>query len=66
MFLLLVVGMLYFTLLSSCYFSQGGRFMINSMFDAREVLIPGSAYDRSNGTSNGMYTNMHTHTHRGE
>ena len=33
--------------------NPGDRFMINSMFDAREVLIPGSAYDRSNGTSNG-------------
>ena len=26
---------------------QGGRFMSTAMFDAREVLIPGSAYDRS-------------------
>lgn len=27
---------------------QGGRFMSTAMYDAREVLIPGSAYDRSN------------------
>ena len=27
---------------------QGGRFMSTAMFDAREVLIPGSAYDRNN------------------
>lgn len=25
---------------------QGGRFMNNTMFDARELLVPGSAYDR--------------------
>ncbi|XP_050403734.1 regulator of nonsense transcripts 1 [Patella vulgata] len=28
--------------------NPGGRFMSNTMFDAREVLIPGSAYDRTN------------------
>lgn len=27
---------------------QGGRFMSTAMYDAREALIPGSAYDRSN------------------
>lgn len=27
--------------------NPGGRFMSNTMFDAREVLIPGSIYDRS-------------------
>lgn len=27
--------------------NPGGRFMSSSMFSAREVLIPGSAYDRS-------------------
>ena len=35
---------------------QGGRFMVSAMFDAREVLIPGSAYDRSNtNVSNGKF-----------
>lgn len=29
--------------------NPGGRFMSNTMFDAREVLIPGSMYDRSVG-----------------
>ncbi|KAL4227542.1 ATP-dependent helicase NAM7 [Mactra antiquata] len=29
--------------------NPGGRFMSNTMFDAREVLIPGSIYDRSVG-----------------
>lgn len=29
-------------------FCQGGRFMSTAMYDAREALIPGSAYDRSN------------------
>lgn len=28
--------------------NPGGRFMSMTMFDAREVLIPGSAYDRNN------------------
>lgn len=27
---------------------QGGRFMSTAMYDAREALIPGSVYDRSN------------------
>ena len=27
---------------------QGARFMTTAMYDAREALIPGSAYDRSN------------------
>ena len=27
--------------------NPGGRFMSSTMFSAREVLIPGSAYDRS-------------------
>jgi hypothetical protein len=26
---------------------QGARFMSTAMYDAREALIPGSAYDRS-------------------
>lgn len=31
-----------------CSFAlQGGRFMSTAMYDAREALIPGSAYDRS-------------------
>ncbi|KAH3839137.1 regulator of nonsense transcripts 1-like [Dreissena polymorpha] len=29
--------------------NPGGRFMSNTMFDAREVLIPGGSYDRSVG-----------------
>lgn len=29
------------------FFFQGGRFMSTAMYDAREALIPGSAYDRS-------------------
>ena len=33
--------------------NPGGRFMSTAMFDAREVLIPGSAYDRNAPTSNG-------------
>lgn len=33
-------------------FLQGGRFMSTAMYDAREALIPGSAYDRS---STGIY-----------
>ena len=33
---------------------QGGRFMSTAMFDAREVLIPGSAYDRSAPQTNGL------------
>jgi hypothetical protein len=28
------------------FFPQGGRFMSNTMFDARELLVPGSVYDR--------------------
>lgn len=35
----------------NCVF-QGGRFMSTAMYDAREALIPGSAYDRS---SAGIY-----------
>jgi regulator of nonsense transcripts 1 len=31
--------------------NPGGRFMNSTMFNAREVLIPGSAYDRSGGQS---------------
>ena len=30
--------------------NPGGRYMSTTMFDAREVLIPGSAYDRTNGS----------------
>lgn len=33
--------------------NPGGRFMSNTMFDAREVLIPGSVYDRLNGKPGG-------------
>lgn len=28
--------------------SQGARFMTTAMYDAREAMIPGSVYDRSN------------------
>ncbi|GFO35773.1 regulator of nonsense transcripts 1 [Plakobranchus ocellatus] len=30
--------------------NPGGRFMSNTMFDARELLVPGSAYDRANSS----------------
>jgi len=30
--------------------NPGGRFMSNTMFDARELLVPGSAYDKGNHT----------------
>ncbi|CAG5132003.1 unnamed protein product [Candidula unifasciata] len=30
--------------------NPGGRFMNNTMFDARELLVPGSAYDRANNS----------------
>ena len=35
--------------------------MISAMFDAREVLIPGSAYDRSNGAPTGtaIFIDLH-------
>lgn len=46
--------------------NPGGNFMSNMMADAREVLIPGSAYDRVN-SSNGMRFNpgdrYHHHQH---
>ena len=35
------------------YFLKGGRFMSNTMFDAREALIPGGAYDRVNPHNGG-------------
>lgn len=38
--------------------NPGGRFMNNTMFSAREVMIPGSMYDRSglmNGAAPGFY-----------
>lgn len=34
---------------------QGGRFMSTAMYDAREALIPGSAYDRSNTGRDSVY-----------
>lgn len=34
---------------------QGGRFMSTAMYDAREALIPGSAYDRSNGNMSAVF-----------
>lgn len=37
-----------------CVF-QGGRFMSTAMYDAREALIPGSAYDRSNAGIHCIY-----------
>uniref|UniRef100_A0A673BRR1 ATP-dependent helicase RENT1 n=1 Tax=Sphaeramia orbicularis TaxID=375764 RepID=A0A673BRR1_9TELE len=40
--------------------NPGGRFMSTAMYDAREALIPGSAYDRS---SNGRTSNMYFQTH---
>uniref|UniRef100_A0AAX7T4H3 Upf1 domain-containing protein n=1 Tax=Astatotilapia calliptera TaxID=8154 RepID=A0AAX7T4H3_ASTCA len=40
--------------------NPGGRFMSTAMYDAREALIPGSAYDRSNG---GRPSNMYFQTH---
>lgn len=30
------------------FVSQGARFMTTAMYDAREAMIPGSVYDRSN------------------
>ena len=35
------------------YYLKGGRFMSNTMFDAREALIPGGAYDRVNPHNGG-------------
>ncbi|KAK0151478.1 Regulator of nonsense transcripts 1 [Merluccius polli] len=40
--------------------NPGGRFMSTAMYDAREALIPGSAYDRS---TNGRTANMYFQTH---
>ncbi|XP_070541842.1 regulator of nonsense transcripts 1-like [Ptychodera flava] len=47
--------------------NPGGRFMSTAMFDAREVMIPGSAYDRSGmGSSNMRYDNYYqTHDQMG-
>ncbi|KAF3690737.1 Regulator of nonsense transcripts 1 [Channa argus] len=41
--------------------NPGGRFMSTAMYDAREALIPGSAYDRSNaaGRPSSMYFQTH-------
>ncbi|CAG5115158.1 unnamed protein product [Candidula unifasciata] len=39
--------------------NPGGRFMSNTMFDARELLVPGSAYDRANNS----YREPVLHTH---
>uniref|UniRef100_A0AAQ6ISB4 Upf1 domain-containing protein n=1 Tax=Anabas testudineus TaxID=64144 RepID=A0AAQ6ISB4_ANATE len=41
--------------------NPGGRFMSTAMYDAREALIPGSAYDRSNAA--GRPSNMYFQTH---
>uniref|UniRef100_A0AAQ5XB37 Upf1 domain-containing protein n=1 Tax=Amphiprion ocellaris TaxID=80972 RepID=A0AAQ5XB37_AMPOC len=41
--------------------NPGGRFMSTAMYDAREALIPGSAYDRSNTA--GRPSNMYFQTH---
>ncbi|KAK7481622.1 hypothetical protein BaRGS_00027138 [Batillaria attramentaria] len=38
--------------------NPGGRFMSNTMFDARELLVPGSVYDRGMG-----YREPVVHTH---
>ncbi|MEQ2300435.1 ATP-dependent helicase NAM7, partial [Ameca splendens] len=40
--------------------NPGGRFMSTAMYNAREALIPGSAYDRS---SNGHPSNVYFQTH---
>ncbi|KAJ3594968.1 hypothetical protein NHX12_004273 [Muraenolepis orangiensis] len=40
--------------------NPGGRFMSTAMYDAREALIPGSAYDRS---INARTANMYFQTH---
>ena len=42
---------------------QGGRFMSTAMYDAREALIPGSAYDRSNTVLNMAETTRLVLTH---
>ncbi|XP_030582573.1 regulator of nonsense transcripts 1 isoform X1 [Archocentrus centrarchus] len=40
--------------------NPGGRFMSTAMYDAREALIPGSAYDRSNAPrQSSMYFQTH-------
>ncbi|XP_020791813.1 regulator of nonsense transcripts 1-like isoform X1 [Boleophthalmus pectinirostris] len=41
--------------------NPGGRFMSTAMYDAREALIPGSAYDRSSAP--GRPSNMYFQTH---
>uniref|UniRef100_A0AAQ4QSU0 Upf1 domain-containing protein n=1 Tax=Gasterosteus aculeatus aculeatus TaxID=481459 RepID=A0AAQ4QSU0_GASAC len=41
--------------------NPGGRFMSTAMYDAREALIPGSAYDRS--STAGRPSNMYFQTH---
>lgn len=41
-----------------CVF-QGGRFMSTAMYDAREALIPGSAYDRSNAGIHCIYLDIY-------
>uniref|UniRef100_A0A3B4AXG3 DNA2/NAM7 helicase-like C-terminal domain-containing protein n=1 Tax=Periophthalmus magnuspinnatus TaxID=409849 RepID=A0A3B4AXG3_9GOBI len=41
--------------------NPGGRFMSTAMYDAREALIPGSAYDRTSAP--GRPSNMYFQTH---
>lgn len=53
--------------------NPGSHFMSTSMFDAREAMVPGSVYDRSNAAINGQYNyaarnppvpiDMFNHTH---
>jgi len=38
--------------------NPGGRFMSTAMFDAREVLVPGGAYDRRGGNSASNVANV--------
>ncbi|KAL3278282.1 hypothetical protein HHI36_013616 [Cryptolaemus montrouzieri] len=35
--------------------NPGSHFMTTSMFDAREAIVPGSVYDRTNAAINGQY-----------
>ncbi|KAI1296879.1 Regulator of nonsense transcripts 1 [Halotydeus destructor] len=39
-------------------FNPGSHFMTNSMFDAREAMVPGSVYDRSANPFGGQAANM--------
>jgi len=49
--------------------NPGGRYMSTAMFDAREVLVPGGAYDRRGGgnstTAAGTHPGMVNHHHDG-